>query len=75
MGRRTVGSPTLFAAIDAPPSRTSPVTCASVKHGTSRARQRASVDLPAPVAPITSVTVRGGSASVTRSSAGAVAPG
>ncbi len=75
MPRTPASSPTLRSTIDAPAIRISPVTSAAVKHGTSRARQRMSVDLPAPVAPITRVSVPGASASPTPSSAARSAPG
>jgi hypothetical protein len=62
-------SPTRRPSIGSPASRMSPRTSAGVKHGTMRVRQRASVDLPAPVAPMTTASAPTGSSRSTPSSA------
>ncbi len=68
-------SPTRRSWMDAPRSRMSPVTSAGTKHGTRRVRHRASVDLPAPLAPITTASAPCASSRSRSTSAGRAVPG
>src|SRR5207244_3393781 len=63
-------SPTRRPWMGSPRRRTSPVTSAGTKQGTRRVRHRASVDLPAPLAPMTTASAPGGSSRSRAASAG-----